>query len=258
MKIATVSFNMAWQDKELNMIKIEQTLQSIKNKADYVIFPEMTLTGFGFDKMELAENIHSSTLILKLSKLAVENKLNILLGLLSNKQGKFYNSCIGINCKGKLEEVYNKTHLFSFACEDQNISPGKEIVSIPWEGKWGLSICYDLRFPELYQRLSEESLVLINIANWPSSRILHWKTLLRARAIENQSFMIGVNRTGLDGNNLKYEESSLVFSPSGEEISPFYENQDTKIYEVMPNMAVTARENFRVKNDRRIDLYRQN
>ena len=119
-----------------------------------------------------------------------------------------------------------------------------------------MSICYDLRFPELYQQLSKSNLILVNIANWPNTRITHWKTLLKARSIENQSFMIGVNRTGSDGNGLEYEESSLVFSPSGEEIYPLEISDEIKIFDLDLNIAMDSRKRFPFKNDRKKNIYK--
>jgi predicted amidohydrolase len=114
-----------------------------------------------------------------------------------------------------------------------------------------------LRFPELYQELSKENLILLNIANWPKARVAHWRTLLNARAIENQSFMIGVNRSGVDGKGLDYEESSCVFSPLGEKTEPIEAKGVVKIYDLNLEEAIMYRKSFPVKSDRRNIIYRE-
>ncbi|MAC41652.1 MAG: hypothetical protein CMJ05_07670 [Pelagibacterales bacterium] len=256
MKIATISFNSIWENKLGNLVKVEKIINSLKNKAQYVIFPEMTFSGFSMSNLDLAENIYDSKLIIKMQKLAKNNQINILFGLMTKKENKKYNSCICINSNGNIECIYDKIHLFSYSKEDELITPGILPKSIQWKGGWGLSICYDLRFPELYQQLSKSNLVLVNIANWPKTRITHWKTLLKARSIENQSFMIGVNRTGSDGNGLEYVESSFVFSPLGEEIIPLEISDQTKIFDLDLNIAVNSREIFPFKNDQKKNIYK--
>lgn len=150
-----------------------------------------------------------------------------------------------------------KIHLFSYSGEDKLISGGNEVNSLSWNGGWGLSICFDLRFPELYQELSKENLILVNIANWPKARVAHWRTLLNARAIENQSFMIGVNRTSIDGNGLEYEESSCVFSPNGEKLKSVAVSDTIKIFDLNLEEAILYRKSFPIKKDRREGLYKE-
>lgn len=257
MKIATVSFNSIWEDREANLLNFEAIVNSLRGKVEYVIFPEMTFSGFSVNNINLAEDISGSYLIGQIIKLAKHNQINIMFGLMTKKENKRYNSCVCINSYGEIDCIYNKIHLFSFSGEDVLITPGKRPKSINWNGGWGLSVCYDLRFPELYQRLSKNNLILINIANWPKTRISHWKTLLKARAIENQSFMIGVNRTGSDGNGLEYEESSLIFSPSGEEIYPLQFTEEIKLFDLDLNMVTELRTVFPFINDRKKNLYKE-
>ena len=229
MKIALVSLNSVWEDKVANLIAVESILKSIGSSAKYVVFPEMTLTGFSVTNSALAENLENSNSIKAMQKLSKKYELNIVFGLLISIEKYIYNSCVAINKNGDIAGNYEKMHLFSFSGEDELLKAGNDIKSLSWPGGWGLSVCYDLRFPELYQELSNKNLILVNIANWPQSRVLHWETLLKARAIENQSFMIGVNRTGIDGNGLEYEESSFIFSPLGNKLSPIMILEDVKV-----------------------------
>jgi predicted amidohydrolase len=257
MKIATVSFNSIWEDKKNNLIEFERIVKLVKNKAEFIIFPEMTLTGFSVLNLDLAENLNNSDPIRKIKNIAKENQINIVFGMMTSKGVNKYNSCIAVNNKGEIEGNYEKIHLFSYSGEDKLMSSGNEVKSLSWRGGWGLSICYDLRFPELYQELSKEHLILVNIANWPKPRVAHWRILLNARAIENQSFMIGVNRIGVDGNGLEYEESSFIFSPIGEKIEPCEIIQDVKIFNLNLEHALEYRKKFPIKKDRKNNIYKK-
>ncbi|SHG27171.1 Predicted amidohydrolase [Flavobacterium segetis] len=257
MRVAIVSLNSVWEDKSANLIAVENAIKSIGSNAAYVIFPEMSLTGFSVTNLALAEDFENSNSIQILQKLAEKYKINIIFGLMISREKNTYNSCIAINKKGNIDACYEKMHLFSFSGEHKLITSGDEIKSLPWHGGWGLTICFDLRFPELYQELSKENLILINIANWPKARVSHWRTLLNARAIENQSFMIGVNRTGTDGKGLEYEESSCVFSPLGEMLNPVMAMDDVKIFEINTEEATAYRMKFPIKDDRRGNIYQE-
>lgn len=257
MRIAIVSLDSVWEDKKANLLEIESILKAIGKNAEYVVFPEMTLTGFSVANLSLAEDFESSHSIKHIQKLAKYNAINIVFGILVSVGDKKYNSCVAINKNGEIACSYEKIHLFSFSGEDRLITAGNHVKSLSWEGGWGLTICFDLRFPELYQELSKQNLILLNIANWPNSRLLHWKTLLNARAIENQSFMIGVNRIGIDGNNLKYDESSFIFSPKGESLNPIMVLDNIKIFKINIEEAKEYRKQFPIKNDRKNTLYKE-
>lgn len=257
MKVAIVSLNSIWEDKEANLVSVERIVHLVSQKANYVIFPEMSLTGFSVSNLSLAEDFENSNSIQTIQILAKKYQINIVFGLMTFKGEQKYNSCIAVNASGEMVGSYEKIHLFSYSGEDNLITGGSYLKSIDWEGGWGLSICFDLRFPELYQELSKENLILINIANWPKARVAHWTTLLNARAIENQSFMIGVNRTGIDGNGLEYEESSCVFSPMGEKVSPFETFEEVKIFDLNLDEATSYRQKFPIKKDRQNSIYKK-
>jgi omega-amidase len=257
MKLAVVSLNSIWEDKQANLEQVERIVQSLNQKAEYVIFPEMSLTGFSMSNLGFAEEFENSNSIRAIQKLAKEHQMNIVFGLMISIGDKTYNSCIAVNNQGKIAGNYEKIHLFSYSGEDDLITGGTQLTSVDWEGGWGLSICFDLRFPEIYQQLSKENLILINIANWPKTRVAHWRTLMNARAIENQSFMVGVNRTGVDGNDLEYEESSCVFSPIGEKLEPFEISGEVRIFDLNLDEAIEYRKKFPIKKDRRNSIYRE-
>ena len=119
-----------------------------------------------------------------------------------------------------------------------------------------MSICYDLRFPELYSTLSTKTDLIINIANWPSKRIEHWNTLLKARAIENQIFIAGVNRVGVDGNDLEYIESSQIINANGESLE-YQEIEDMKIYTIDKAWTRNFKDKFNTTNDRKVEFYKE-
>lgn len=257
MKVALVSLNQVWEDKKSNLTKIESFLENqALSEVEYVVFPELTLTGFTMNTVELGEEFDASETITNFKKLAIKFKKNLVFGLITKEKDKYYNSCIAINSDGELKGRYNKIHPFSFSGEDNHFSSGNELVAVDWKGGWGITICYDLRFPELYQALSKENHVLLSIANWPRSRIAHWENLLISRAIENQAFMIGVNRTGTDGNNLEYEKSSFIITPEGEELVAEKTFKEVEVFTIDLDKAYQYRKDFPVKKDRKTDFYK--
>ncbi|MHA1395365.1 MAG: nitrilase-related carbon-nitrogen hydrolase [Promethearchaeota archaeon] len=259
MKIALVSLNQIWEDKEANKTRCKIFIEkAANNDAEFVIFPEMTITGFSMNINQIAENIENSDTSQFFIEQAFSNKISILFGIVVKDNGKAFNQAIFITSSGAIKCVYSKIHPFSFAGENKYFNSGNSLGIFDYNNlKIGLTICYDLRFPELYQALSKECLIIINIANWPAKRIDHWETLLKARAIENQIFMIGVNRIGLDGNNINYEKSSMIFNSDGIPINPCYSEEELDILEIEPQIAFESRNNFPIKNDRKIELYKR-
>jgi predicted amidohydrolase len=218
MKISLFQYSPEWENKVANMEKISQILSAKRDFGELIIFPEMTLTGFTMNAKRMAEN-SSGESIEFFTKIAVKNKANVFCGIIEKSGKSFYNSLFHINKAGKVIAKYRKIHPFSYSTEDKFYKPGRNIVtSNVNDFKIGLSICYDLRFPELYRFYAKENVdLIINIANWPVTRIEHWRTLLKARAIENQCYVAGVNRVG-DDLKLKYNGYSSVFDPMGKEI----------------------------------------
>jgi len=220
MKIGLVQYNIDWEDKNKNREKINSLLSKNKSKFDVLIFPEMTLTGFTMKASSFAETLLGES-FKYYSGISIGYNAHILAGIIESKENKFYNSMLHLNKKGELVKVYRKIHPFSYSTEDKHYSRGNETVITKIE-EWntGLSICYDLRFPELYRHYGKaKAELIIVIANWPVTRIEHWRTLLKARAIENQCYVAGVNRVGNDPV-LKYNGFSSVFDPMGNELIP--------------------------------------
>ena len=217
MKIGLLQYSPIWESKKENKEKILLLLES-EIDMDLLIFPEMTLTGFTMKSDEFAESLlgESSKFF---SELAISKKTHIFAGVIIKGKRKSFNTLIHIKPDGKLLKLYRKIHPFSYSKEDQFFDPGSKPARTKVKS-WqvGLSICYDLRFPELYRKYGKKKAhLIVIIANWPDTRIEHWCTLLKARAIENQCYVAGVNRVGKDPK-LNYTGFSCVYDPMGKEI----------------------------------------
>ena len=216
LKIGLVQYSPVWESPKASIEKINSLLSSYDlDDVGLLVFPELSLTGFTMRSKLLSEEIDgiSFRYFMDLSK---KLKLDIFAGVIENYDNKIYNSLIHFDNKGLIRVRYRKIHSFSNSGENKNYSSNRTPVTTKI-GKitFGLSICYDLRFPELYRFYGKEKVdVLCNIANWPTPRISHWDKLLQARAIENLSYMIGVNRVGTDPS-LDYDGHSAVIDPMG-------------------------------------------
>lgn len=258
MRIALVSLDQEWENKAENRRRVLRDVDiAVAAGAELVVFPEMTLTGFTMNSDITGEDPEDSETVKFFKNLAID-RIAIAFGVVHLDAGRGMNKLIVVGQGGNLVASYTKIHSFSYAQENKYFRAGETPVFFVLNGSTiGLTICYDLRFPSLYQALSYNCDVIINIANWPEVRIEHWDTLLRARAIENQIYMVGVNRTGSDGNGLKYERSSQVFGPSGELIQPLLSHGMVDIVELDEALVRETRREFPVLSDRRDDLYAQ-
>ena len=259
MRIALVSLNQFWENKDANFQTCARYVSEAKNHAvDFIIFPEMTLTGFSMRSAQLAERLDNSMTLDFFKKLAQTHSITIQFGMSTVENNYYYNCSVTINSKGTIVSNYKKMHPFSFSGENGHYSSGEELSYFELQGvKFGCTICYDLRFPEIYSALSNKSKVVINIASWPKKRIDHWRKLIMARAIENQIYLIGVNRTGTDGNLIEYEESSMIVDPSGVPLAAVYKETPLSIYDINFNIGEAYRSAFPTFQDRRPDLYRK-
>jgi omega-amidase len=228
MKLGLVQFSPEWENPRKSILKIEELLNNSDKDFDLLIFPELTLTGFTMHCERFAEEIDGAGTQLFMHISSVLGT-NIFAGIIEQDVNRFYNSLVHFDNNGLIKARYRKIHPFSLGDEDKHYSESDELtVTEINHVDIGLSICYDLRFPELYRLYTKANCqMLVNIANWPTSRIDHWKTLLKARAIENQCFVVGVNRVG-DDPYAKYNGCSAVFNPMGENIV-MVENEETII-----------------------------
>ncbi|MBZ4189207.1 amidohydrolase [Niabella beijingensis] len=222
--ITLVQTRLHWEDQAANLAMLRQKIENIQERTQVVILPEMFSTGFSMQPEQLAETMDGPSV--QWMKETAAKKNIILTGSLIIKDGNdYYNRLIWMLPNGKYG-VYDKRHRFAFAKEDQHYAAGgKRLIASVNGWKINLQVCYDLRFPVWTRQnpASPEAAasgpeydVLINVANWPRRRSLAWKTLLQARAIENQCYVVGVNRVGEDGNGIYHSGDSRVIDPLGE------------------------------------------
>jgi len=257
MRIALISLDQAWENKEKNIERCSILAHKARDHgADLVIFPEMTLTGFSMNISNTAEDRKNSTSVEFFRELALNFGIAVLFGVVFLDAGKATNDAIFIDKEGNLIGQYSKIHPFSYAGEDKFFNGGSQISSVNLGAiTMGLTICYDLRFPEIYTALRECS-VIVNIANWPAKRIAHWNVLLRARAIENQVFIVGVNRIGIDSKGLEYLKSTQVVTPNGDKLISEKIEPELDIFKIEPNYVNEYRGSFPTIQDRKPAIYK--
>ncbi|HEY8388678.1 MAG TPA: nitrilase family protein [Parasegetibacter sp.] len=219
--ISLLQQDLFWEDKTANLNSFEKALQQIPSGTHLVVLPEMFNTGFSMNADALAEKMDGPS-VDWMKNIALKKRIILTGSLMIREEGKYYNRLIWMLPNGQFA-YYDKRHCFGYAGEDKIFTPGKKRLIASVNGwKICLMVCYDLRFPVWSRnRFSEDELtpeydLLVYVANWPEKRIHAWNTLLQARAIENQCFVAGVNRTGIDGNGIYYNGSSMLINPAGE------------------------------------------
>lgn len=212
--VCGLNLDIAWKDKSLNFSKIENEFKN--SKADLFLLPEMFTTGFVMEPEEIADKNEETLNWMK--KFASEKNAAVCGSVSVEDHSQFYNRFYFVEPNGKVQH-YDKKHLFSYSGENEKYAPGQERVIINFKG-WRilLQVCYDLRFP-VFARNNGDYDAILYVANWPEKRIDAWNTLLKARAIENQAYVFGLNRIGKDGNGLHYPESSSCFFADGTVVS---------------------------------------
>jgi len=220
--ITTIQTNLHWEDSNANLHMLEHAINGITDKTYLVILPEMFSTGFSLRPKILAEKMDGKT-VGWMRKMALEKKIIITGSVIIEEDNHYYNRLIWMLPNGQYG-YYDKRHLFAYGGEHEQFTNGKKRFIASVNGlKINLVICYDLRFPvwsrqslNAADHQSPEYDLFICVANWPNRRSQAWKTLLQARAIENQCFVAGVNRIGKDGNDLEHNGDTMVIDPLGE------------------------------------------
>ncbi len=255
MKLCVAQMDISRENKAENLLKCEGFVkEASENSADLIVFPELTLTGFSMNR-EIAETPDGDTVR---DFAALSKQYGIAVGFgFACKSGEVITNRFCIASGGDIIVKYDKIHPFSYGGETAVYTAGNSLATVELCGvRVGLTICYDLRFPELYMELSRKCHLIINIANWPDSRCMHWLTLLKSRAIECQSYIAGCNRCG-SGNGLIYLGESGIYAPTGLRMVSGGIGDEKLIYaEVSAAECENIRAEFPVKNDRRNDLYR--
>lgn len=218
LNVAIIQSNLVWENAEANLSRFDKWLTLIKKSVKLIVLPEMFNTAFSMNPSVCAEKPDGKTMLWLQKKVAEKNCV-ITASLLTNDNGKYYNRLIWVSPDGKYQH-YDKKHLFRFAGEHKVFSAGKEKITTELHGwKFRPLVCYDLRFPvwsmNSFSKGKFEFDCLIYIANWPKKRRDAWISLLVARAIENQVYVIGVNRVGIDGKENDYSGDSMIIDPTG-------------------------------------------
>lgn len=227
LKITIFQGYLFWENTDKNLQNISLRLSNIREKTDLIILPEMFTTGFTMNAAALAEPMGGKTMQW-MQKTAQQYNCVITGSIIIKENNKYYNRLIWMRPNGT-HEHYDKRHLFALAKENETYSAGDKKLVVELNG-WKICpmICYDLRFPVWMRNVNEAYDLLIIVANWPERRALHWRTLIPARAVENQAYVVAVNRVGHDGNEVYHSGDSTCIGPMGNVI--YYKRDEEDLY----------------------------
>ncbi|WP_417236739.1 amidohydrolase [Bizionia paragorgiae] len=217
LKVVTIQSDLVWENPEQNRLLFDKKIKALSEPVDLIVLPEMFTSGFTMHPERVAETMSGKT-IQWLKSWAKEKEAAITGSVVIKENDTFYNRLVFVHPNGTVDS-YNKRHTFTLAGEHKAYSKGSKQLIVSYKD-WRICplVCYDLRFP-VWSRNTQEYDLLIYVANWPEVRIKAWDTLLQARAIENMSYCVGVNRIGLDEKNIKYSGNTAVYNVLGEKIS---------------------------------------
>ena len=248
LKLALLQTELIWENPKANHVHFEQLLKFVPDDSDLIVLPEMFTTGFSMNSINLAESNNGISVGWMKNVAAIKNA-SVIGSIIIKDEGQYYNRLYWVFPDGTFEQ-YDKRHLFRMANEDKHFAQGMKRLVADYKG-WKICplICYDLRFP-VWSRNDCQYDCVIYIANWPAPRVDAWSALLRARAIENQCFSIGVNRIGMDGSGIKYSGGSAAFSPRGQLLTSFQDDMEkVEILEIEKNELIDMRRKFPVHLD---------
>jgi len=249
LKIAIIQSDLVWENPKENRSRFTKKMASITMPIDLILLPEMFTSGFTMNPENVFETIQGQT-IAWMKKTANEKQAAIGGSLVIKENDVFYNRFVFVKPNGCIE-TYDKRHTFTLAGEDRVYKAGTKKVVFDFKG-WKLCplVCYDLRFP-VWSRNVENYDVLMYVANWPKPRINAWDALLKARAIENMCYCIGVNRVGLDTNNHEYSGHSAVYNGLGNLLTSLKNNEEgIEIVSLEKNHVSTIRNKLKFLDDR--------
>jgi omega-amidase len=249
MKITLVQPDILWENKAGNLERLGELISRITDETDIIVLPEMFSTGFSMNPADLSE-VPDSVSPEWMRSIAENQNSGICGSYIVSLGNQYYNRWIFVSPDGETWS-YDKRHLFSPGGEDKLFTRGSERIVFNFRGlRICPNICYDLRFP-VWSRNRNDYDILINSSNWPESRNDVWITLLKARALENQCYVAGVNRTGIDGTGIKYCGDSMIIGPKGETIASCGQNTESVITgEISLSDLADFREKFPVLDDR--------
>ena len=242
LRVSLVQFEIAWEDPLANCALLEEKLQYLANQTDVVVLPEMFSTGFSMN--DKGAEIGRGPVIQWIKLMA--NRLNALVvgSIKCKENNQFFNRFVAVDPEGKILS-YDKKHLFRMGGEDQFYTAGNERRIISYKN-WNIAafVCYDLRFPVWSRNVDLAYDLAIYVANWPAVRSHAWNTLLRARAIENLAYVVGVNRIGQDGNEIQYQGDSALISYLGNDLLNLSNEDSIQTYSISKSDLLEFRAKF--------------
>lgn len=249
LNIAFLQADLVWENAKQNMKNFSEKIHQINEQVDLIVLPEMFTTGFSMHPQKIGDTMRGET-VAWMRKTASEKNAAIAGSVIIFENNNFYNRFLFVHPSGEIN-FYDKRHLFTLAGEDKVYVAGKEKLIVEYKG-WKICplVCYDLRFP-VWARNTEDYDLLIYVANWPKIRIAAWDTLLKARAIENMCYTIGVNRVGFDDNNYEYSGHTAVYNCLGEQVAKTKANkEETVIFTLDKNQSSEIRSKLGFLNDK--------
>ncbi|KAA5827900.1 amidohydrolase [Algibacter amylolyticus] len=249
LKIALIQTDLVWENPEQNRVNFTKKIKNISEDVDIIVLPEMFTSGFTMNASAVAETMDGKT-VTWLKELALQVDAAIIGSMVILEGNAFYNRLLFVMPSGQVSH-YDKRHSFTLVGEEKVYTSGIKKVIVDYKG-WKICplICYDLRFP-VWARNTEDYDVLLYVANWPKPRVSAWDTLLKARAIENMSYCVGVNRVGVDGVNAVYSGHSAVYDVLGQQLVTCAPNEDTiKIATLEKRHVEAYRNKFKFLNDK--------
>ena len=250
LNVAIIQTNLEWENKKANLSLFDGYINTLKDKnVDVIVLPEMFTTGFSMQPERFAENASQSDTLKWMQQKAKETNAAVCGSFITEENGNYFNRLHWVEPDATFF-TYDKRHLFSLANEHEYYTAGAEKITVQWRG-WKICplICYDLRFP-VWSRNTENYDLLIYVANWPERRAHPWKTLLMARAIENQSYCIGVNRIGFDGNQIYHSGESTIVDFQGNILYQKKDEYDIFIASLSLQNQINFRADFPFLNDK--------
>lgn len=248
MKIALIQTELIWENPTQNRKRLEGFFVTLSEKVDVVVLPEMFTSGFTMHPKNVAETMEQET-VLWMKQWALKINAALVGSVVIETDGNYTNRLLFVEPNGKVTH-YDKRHLFSLAHEDEYYAKGMHKQIITYRGlKFCPLICYDLRFP-VFSRNTENYDVLLYVANWPSIRIAAWDALLKARAIENMCYVIGVNRVGVDPNNLEYNGHTQALDFLGNYLLTPQEKEGVYLISITTEEMYNSREKLSFLRDR--------
>ena len=252
LNISLIQTQLAWEDKAANLSLLEKKIAGIEQPTEVVLLPEMFSTGFSMNPVALAEPMEGPTFHW-MKEISLRQRIVLVGSIIVEEKGFYYNRLICMLPNGQCG-YYDKRHLFAFAGEDKHYTAGNRRLIASVKGwRINMQVCYDLRFPvwarqqnfvNADEELEPEYDLLVYVANWPERRRHAWQTLLAARAIENQCFVLGVNRVGSDGNGIYHSGDSMVVDPLGEVYYHMADEEDVFTATIYKDQLKGVREKF--------------